>query len=144
VVKPEPAPMAPGGGGTRPVIRLPSPHCRGGWLIFTRIDPTNRDTSMIVHTRPGWAELRDYLTGQDRDGNPRCVAFVCTMSERIYAQEMWRLLDPKGRLIPPQHLNNRVVSVHANDKKTIKRATGGVPLPRELCVVLDDRTVRGR
>ena len=137
VAKAEPAPTA---SGTRPVIRLPSPHCRGGSLIFTRIDPENRDTSMIVHIRPGWTEMRDYLTGKDRGGNPRCSAFVCTMSEHVYAQEMWRLLDPTGRLIPAAELRRRVVSVPPNSKKTMKVATGGVPLPRALCVVLDDRT----
>ena len=42
----ESATTAPGEVTFRPVIRLPSPHCRGGRMIFTRIDPANKGTSM--------------------------------------------------------------------------------------------------
>ena len=138
---------APGEHTFRPVIRLPSPHVRGGSIVFTRIDPANRGTSMIIHTRPGWNELYAYLSGSDRAGRgdapptPRCSAYVCTMSEAAYAQEMWRLLDPRGLLIPQRDLQSRVVSVKQGEElKTIERATGGARMARELCVILDDRT----
>ena len=106
------------------------------------------ETSMLVHIRPGWHELRDYLAGTDtRQGNRRAEAFVCTMGEKEYALEMWRLLDPKGALIGSgggcgsgqRELRDRVVSVKSCEKKSIRAATGGI-LPRHLCVVLDDRT----
>ena len=138
---------APGEHTFRPVIRLPSPHVRGGSIVFTRIDPANRGTSMIIHTRPGWNELYAYLSGSDRAGRgdapptPRCSAYVCTMSEAAYAQEMWRLLDPRGLLIPQRDLQSRVVSVKQGEElKTIARATRGARMSRELCVILDDRT----
>lgn len=41
-------------------------------------------------------------------GRKRFEAFICTMSERDYALEMWRLLDPDARLINPRELNERV------------------------------------
>ena len=150
VAKQESATTAPGEVTFRPVIRLPSPHLRGGQVIFTRIDPANKGTSMIIHVRPGWDEMYVYLAGLDRlppnahasthRPTPRCAAFVCTMSEPTYAQEMWRLLDPRGLLIPGKDLHHRVVSVkQTSELKTIDKAVGG-SLGAELCVVLDDRT----
>ena len=144
----ESATTAPGEVTFRPVIRLPSPHCRGGQMIFTRIDPANKGTSMLVHVRPGWEEMYGYLAGLDRraDGerktqNARCAAFVCTMSESQYAQEMWRLLDPRGALIAPKDLAHRVVSVKQGaELKTLEKAVGSWGIAKELCVVLDDRT----
>ena len=144
----ESATTAPGEVTFRPVIRLPSPHCRGGQMIFTRIDPANVGTSMLVHVRPGWEEMYGYLAGLDRraDGerktqNARCAAFVCTMSEAQYAQEMWRLLDPRGALIAPKDLAQRVVSVKQGaELKTLEKAVGPWGIAKELCVVLDDRT----
>ena len=43
----------------RPVVRLPE---RG--LVFTRIAVDRRETSMIMHIRPGWDGLRAYLRPQ--------------------------------------------------------------------------------
>ena len=101
-------------------------------MVFTRIDPKNPDTSMIVHIRPGWNDLYAYLCGDEKGaapnairgaaakdaGNrpkrPKCKAFVCTMSERQYAHEMWRLLDPSGKLLPLHDvvaLHKRIVCV---------------------------------
>lgn len=39
----------------RPVIRLP------GGIVLTRIDPSQKDTSMIMRIRPGWDALRAFL-----------------------------------------------------------------------------------
>ena len=144
----ESAVTAPGEVTFRPVIRLPSPHCRGGQMIFTRIDPANVGTSMLVHVRPGWEELHAYLAGLDRRGGggperaaARCAAFVCTMSEPRYAQEMWRLLDPRGALIAPKDLAHKVVSVKQGaELKTLEKAVGPWGVAKSLCVVLDDRT----
>ena len=144
----ESATTAPGEVTFRPVIRLPSPHCRGGQMIFTRIDPANKGTSMLVHVRPGWEEMHGYLAGLDRARGAareraasRCAAFVCTMSEPSYAQEMWRLLDPRGALIAAKDLAHKVVSVKQGaELKTLDKAVGPWGVAKSLCVVLDDRT----
>ncbi len=49
------------GGSTvaRPVVRLPELG-----LVFTRIAPERIETSMIMHVRPGWTGLREYLRPQ--------------------------------------------------------------------------------
>lgn len=50
----------------RPVARIPELG-----LIFTRIDPGNKETSMVFRVRPGWAELYRYLAGlQDAEAEP--------------------------------------------------------------------------
>lgn len=67
-----------------------------------------RDTSVLVRLRPNWEELKVYLLAK---GRKRFEAFICTMSERDYALEMWRLLDPDARLINPRELNERVTCV---------------------------------
>ncbi|XP_074304486.1 RNA polymerase II C-terminal domain phosphatase-like 2 [Silene latifolia] len=94
----------------RPVIRLPDNN-----LVLTRINPENRDTSVLVRLRPAWEDLRSYLTAK---GRKRFEVFVCTMAERDYALEMWRLLDPEANLINSKQLSNRVVCVKSG-KATI-------------------------
>ena len=58
--------------------------------------------------RPSWEELRSYLTAK---GRKRFEVYVCTMAERDYALEMWRLLDPEGNLINASDLLARIVCV---------------------------------
>lgn len=72
--------------------------------IYTQI----RDTSVLVRMRPSWEELRSYLTAK---GRKRFEVYVCTMAERDYALEMWRLLDPEGNLINTNDLLARIVCV---------------------------------
>lgn len=67
-----------------------------------------RDTSVLVRLRPAWEELRSYLIAK---GRKRFEVYICTMSERDYALEMWRLLDPESRLINIRELMERVVCV---------------------------------
>ena len=140
----ESATTAPGEVTFRPVIRLPSPHCRGGQMIFTRIDPANKGTSMLVHVRPGWEEMHATRRARPRRGAAPPLAgaaFVCTMSEPSYAQEMWRLLDPRGALIAAKDLAHKVVSVKQGaELKTLDKAVGPWGVAKSLCVVLDDRT----
>lgn len=52
-------PEGEGQPAARPVIRLPELG-----LVFTRIDAERRETSMIMHIRPGWSSLRAYLRPQ--------------------------------------------------------------------------------
>ncbi|KAK9193500.1 hypothetical protein WN944_004197 [Citrus x changshan-huyou] len=87
----------------RPVIRIPERN-----LVLTRINPENRDTSVLVRLRPAWEDLRSYLIAK---GRKRFEVYVCTMAERDYALEMWRLLDPEGHLIGSKQLLDRVVCV---------------------------------
>ena len=63
---------------------------------------------MLVRLRPAWEELRSYLTAK---GRKRFEVFVCTMAEREYALEMWRLLDPDAELINTKEMTDRVVCV---------------------------------
>lgn len=76
--------------------------------LFTQI----RDTSVLVRLRPAWEDLRSYLTAR---GRKRFEVFVCTMAERDYALEMWRLLDPESNLINPKELLDRIVCVKAGE-----------------------------
>lgn len=72
--------------------------------LFVKI----RDTSVLVRLRPAWEELRGYLTAR---GRKRFEVYVCTMAERDYALEMWRLLDPDSNLINSKELLDRIVCV---------------------------------
>jgi RNA polymerase II C-terminal domain phosphatase-like 1/2 len=67
-----------------------------------------RDTSVLVRLRPAWEDLRSYLIAR---GRKRFEVYVCTMAERDYALEMWRLLDPDSRLINSVRLHDRMVCV---------------------------------
>ncbi|KAM7271683.1 hypothetical protein ACFE04_030897 [Oxalis oulophora] len=87
----------------RPVIRLLDKN-----IVLTRINPEIRDTSVLVRLRPAWEDLRSYLTAK---GRKRFEVYVCTMAERDYALEMWRLLDPELSLISAKQLQDRVVCV---------------------------------
>ncbi len=63
---------------------------------------------MLVRLRPAWEDLRSYLTAK---GRKRFEVYVCTMAERDYALEMWRLLDPEAHLIGSNKLLDRVICV---------------------------------
>ncbi|KAJ6821605.1 RNA polymerase II C-terminal domain phosphatase-like 2 isoform X1 [Iris pallida] len=104
-VQSEEVPMLPGSQERvlRPVIRLQEKN-----IVLTRINPEIRDTSVFVRLRPAWEDLRSYLTAK---GRKRFEVYVCTMAERDYALEMWRLLDPEAHLISAQQLPDRVVCI---------------------------------
>lgn len=61
-----------------------------------------------MRLRPAWEDLRSYLIAR---GRKRFEVFVCTMAERDYALEMWRLLDPDSNLINAKELLGRIVCV---------------------------------
>jgi RNA polymerase II C-terminal domain phosphatase-like 1/2 len=63
---------------------------------------------VLVRLRPAWEDLRSYLTAR---GRKRFEVYVCTMAERDYALEMWRLLDPESNLINSNELLDRIVCV---------------------------------
>ena len=120
------------------VIRLPSPHIKGGTMVFTVVNPADPGTAMLVHVRPGWEELRKYLSGQDRQSK-RAEVFVCTMANIEYAREMCRILDQHGTVFDPAQLEHRVKSVAPNELKSLS-TTCGAHFPTELAVIVDDRT----
>ncbi|KAG0540218.1 hypothetical protein BDA96_03G390100 [Sorghum bicolor] len=115
----------------RPVIRLPDRNA-----ILTRINPENRDTSVFVKLRPAWEELRSYLTAK---GRKRFEVYVCTMAERDYALEMWRLLDPEGNLISPQQLSERVNCVKSGSRKSLQNVFRDRGCHPKMAMVIDDR-----
>lgn len=115
----------------RPLIRLQNKN-----IVLTRINPQIRDTSVLVRLRPAWEDLRNYLTAK---GRKRFEVFVCTMAERDYALEMWRLLDPDSNLISGEELLDRIVCVKSGLKKSLFNVFQcGVCHPK-MSLVIDDR-----
>ncbi|KAM3333858.1 hypothetical protein ACQJBY_028748 [Aegilops geniculata] len=115
----------------RPVIRLPERNA-----ILTRINPEIRDTSVFVKLRPAWEDLRSYLTAK---GRKRFEVYVCTMAERDYALEIWRLLDPEANLISLNNLSDRVVCVKAGCKKSLQHVFREGGCHPKMAMVIDDR-----
>ncbi|GJW72566.1 RNA polymerase II C-terminal domain phosphatase-like protein 1, partial [Tanacetum coccineum] len=94
------------------------------------------DTSVLVRLRPGWNDLRSYLTGGRRK---RFEVYVCTMGEREYALEMWRLLDPNSYLIKSKELLNRIVCVKPGLKKSLSDVFHDEDGHPKMTLVIDDR-----
>ncbi|KAG6479199.1 hypothetical protein ZIOFF_062660 [Zingiber officinale] len=116
---------------TRPVIRLQEKN-----IILTRVNPSIRDTSVLVRLRPAWEDLRSYLTAK---GRKRFEVYVCTMAERDYALEMWRLLDPESNLISSSKLLDRIVCVKSGSRKSLLNVFhDGICHPK-MALVIDDR-----
>ncbi|TYH32548.1 hypothetical protein ES288_A01G260700v1 [Gossypium darwinii] len=116
----------------RPVIRLQDRN-----IVLTRINPEIRDTSVLVRLRPAWEELRSYLTAK---GRKRFEVYVCTMAERDYALEMWRLLDPGAHLIGSKQLPDRVVCVKSGSRKSLLNVFRDGKCHPQLAMVIDDRS----
>lgn len=115
----------------RPVIRLQERN-----IVLTRINPEIRDTSVFVRLRPAWEDLRSYLNAK---GRKRFEVYVCTMAERDYALEMWRLLDPETHLISSKQLLDRVACVKSGSRKSLQHVfQDGVCHPK-MAMVIDDR-----
>ncbi|GAV75470.1 dsrm domain-containing protein/NIF domain-containing protein [Cephalotus follicularis] len=115
----------------RPVIRLQDKN-----IVLTRINPDIRDTSVLVRLRPAWEDLRNYLTAK---GRKRFEVYVCTMAERDYALEMWRLLDPEANLIGSKKLGDRVVCVKSGSKKSLLNVFQDGMFHPKMAMVIDDR-----
>ncbi|XWS15721.1 hypothetical protein CRYUN_Cryun34aG0026200 [Craigia yunnanensis] len=115
----------------RPLIRLQEKN-----IILTRINPQIRDTSVLVRLRPAWEDLRSYLSAR---GRKRFEVYVCTMAERDYALEMWRLLDPESNLINSKELLDRIVCVKSGSRKSLFNVfRDGICYPK-MALVIDDR-----
>ncbi|KAK4347129.1 hypothetical protein RND71_033468 [Anisodus tanguticus] len=108
----------------RPLIRLQDKN-----IILTRINPMIRDTSVLVRLRPAWEDLRSYLTAR---GRKRFEVYVCTMAERDYALEMWRLLDPESNLINSKELSDRL-------RKSLFNVFQNGNCHPKMALVIDDR-----
>ncbi|KAL2626732.1 hypothetical protein AAZV13_07G129200 [Glycine max] len=116
----------------RPVVRLQERN-----IVLTRINPEIRDTSVLVRLRPAWDDLRSYLTAK---GRKRFEVYVCTMAERDYALEIWRLLDPGAHLIGLKQVLNRVICVKSGSRKSLLNVfQDGVCHPK-MAMVIDDRS----
>ncbi|KAL3627703.1 hypothetical protein CASFOL_029066 [Castilleja foliolosa] len=115
----------------RPLVRLQDRN-----IILTRINPLIRDTSVLVRLRPAWEDLRSYLTAR---GRKRFEVFVCTMAERDYALEMWRLLDPESNLINPKELLERIVCVKSGSRKSLFNVFQTGNCHPKMSLVIDDR-----
>ncbi|KAL6903739.1 hypothetical protein ACP4OV_004552 [Aristida adscensionis] len=115
----------------RPVIRLQEKN-----IILTRINPLIRDTSVLVRLRPAWEDLRSYLIAR---GRKRFEVYVCTMAERDYALEMWRLLDPDSKLINSVQLLDRLVCVKSGLRKSLLNVFHDGSCHPGMALVIDDR-----
>ncbi|KAK9267488.1 hypothetical protein L1049_009914 [Liquidambar formosana] len=115
----------------RPLIRLQEKN-----IILTRINPLIRDTSVLVRLRPAWEDLRSYLTAR---GRKRFEVYVCTMAERDYALEMWRLLDPDSNLINLKELLDRIVCVKSGSRKSLFNVFQDGNCHPKMALVIDDR-----
>ncbi|CAK9165577.1 unnamed protein product [Ilex paraguariensis] len=115
----------------RPVIRLLEKN-----IVLTRINPEIRDTSVLVRLRPAWEDLRSYLIAK---GRKRFEVYVCTMAERDYALEMWRLLDPEAHLISSNNLLDRVVCVKSGARKSLLNVFQVGNCHPKMAMVIDDR-----
>ncbi|KAH7689699.1 Protein-serine/threonine phosphatase protein [Dioscorea alata] len=129
----EEVPALPGGHSSliRPIIRLQERN-----IILTRINPEIRDTSVLVRLRPAWDDLKSYLTAK---GRKRFEVYVCTMAERDYALEMWRLLDPEANLICSKQLLDRVVCVKSGHRKSLLQVFQDGIFHPKMAMVIDDR-----
>ncbi|GAB2298695.1 hypothetical protein Dimus_032767 [Dionaea muscipula] len=117
----------------RPIIRLQEKN-----IILTRINPLIRDTSVLVRMRPAWEDLRNYLTAR---GRKRFEVYVCTLAERDYALEMWRLLDPDANLISTSELRDRIVCVKHGARKSLFNVFSNGSCHPRMALVIDDRVV---
>ncbi|GMY37319.1 RNA polymerase II C-terminal domain phosphatase-like 1 [Fagus crenata] len=115
----------------RPLIRLQDKN-----IILTRINPQIRDTSVLVRLRPAWDDLRSYLIAR---GRKRFEVYVCTMAERDYALEMWRLLDPDSNLINSKELLDRIVCVKSGSRKSLFNVFHDGLCHPKMALVIDDR-----
>ncbi|KAF8704039.1 hypothetical protein HU200_031524 [Digitaria exilis] len=115
----------------RPIIRLQEKN-----IILTRINPLVRDTSVLVRLRPAWDDLRSYLIAR---GRKRFEVYVCTMAERDYALEMWRLLDPDSKLINSVQLLDRLVCVKSGSRKSLLSVFHDGSCHPGMALVIDDR-----
>ncbi|KAL6651088.1 hypothetical protein ACP70R_010013 [Stipagrostis hirtigluma subsp. patula] len=116
---------------TRPIIRLQEKN-----IILTRINPLIRDTSVLVRLRPAWEDFRSYLIAR---GRKRFEVYVCTMAERDYALEMWRLLDPDSRLINSVQVLDRLVCVKSGSRKSLLNVFHDGSCHPGMALVIDDR-----
>ncbi|GAB2301168.1 hypothetical protein Dimus_035201 [Dionaea muscipula] len=117
----------------RPIIRLQEKN-----IILTRINPQIRDTSVLVRMRPAWEDLRSYLTA---GGRKRFEVYVCTLAERDYALEMWRLLDPDANLINTSELLDRIVCVKHGARKSLFNVFNDGSCHPRMAMVIDDRII---
>ncbi|CAI8612860.1 unnamed protein product [Vicia faba] len=116
----------------RPVVRLQDRN-----IVLTRINPEIRDTSVLVRLRPAWEDLRCYLTAR---GRKRFEVYVCTMAERDYALEMWRLLDPGAHLIGSKQVFDRVICVKSGSRKSLLNVFHDGMCHPKMAMVIDDRS----
>lgn len=73
---------------------------------------------MLVKIRPGWEEIRSYLTptGDQRSFD----IYVHTIADHDLTMEMWRLLDPEFELVAASQLHRQVICLKANSRKSLQ------------------------
>ncbi|CAM0958954.1 unnamed protein product [Alopecurus aequalis] len=116
----------------RPVIRIP-----GSSAVLTRLKPKDPRSSFFVNIRPGWDDLKsDMVT---TSGCTRYKIYVCTRAGKLYAHEVWRLLDPEGSLISLEEISQRLICVTSDSKKSLERVFQESLCHPNMAMVIDDR-----
>lgn len=95
-----------------------------------------RDTSLLIKVRPDWEELRSTFTAV---AAKRFEVYVCTKSQRDYALEVWRLLDPEAHLISLKEQKDRIVCVPPNVMKSLTTVFYGGSCHPKITMIVDDR-----
>lgn len=116
----------------RPVIRVLKRNA-----VLTRLNPMDPRSSYFVNIRPGWDNLKTYLSKTSRWRKYK--VYVCTKAARQYALEAWRLLDPEGSLISSEEISQRLVCVRPGSKKSLKRVFQRSSCHPNMAMVIDDR-----
>jgi RNA polymerase II C-terminal domain phosphatase-like 1/2 len=92
---------------------------------------------VLVKIRPGWEEIRSYLTPT---GDQRLFdLYVCTMAGPDLAVEMWRLLDPKYELITASQIHRQVICLKANSGKSLQNIFHYRQCHPKMALVIDNR-----
>ncbi len=63
-----------------PPVKRPTIHLPNG-VVVTRIDPTRKETSMLMRIRPGWERLRQWLEGQDNAQRSHTNLFTLALND---------------------------------------------------------------
>ena len=92
------------GAVVHPVLQL---HSAQGSIVFTKIMHGARARSFLVHVRPGWVALKEYVLGKSARGGesptPHRLFRIHPVAKEArgnLALELWRLLDPESLLVP--------------------------------------------
>lgn len=93
---------------------------------------------MLVKIRPGWEEIRSYLTPTG-DHQRSFDVYACTKAEHELTMEMWRLLDPQFELIASSQLHSQIMCLKANSCRSLQDIFHYRQCHPKMSLVIDNR-----